>query len=366
LNQPDLQKQPSGATNRFPIQPRSEVESASANAADEAVASDEVDPNDSAEPQIDAAAADPFSGRAGGQSVIGLSATSPTNRIERRQESQLQDTTASQDFGNEPGRSISNNTDPGEAEKFVPSGFGSSNFADRIAGNNATANRDDDGDEQVIAGRTGVPSKLTSVKGLDISDRQPNPTNTEADLATDSALPFRKPQATAAPARLDNEALEGNGQATLPMQGETADDRGRRYAVADGDTYWSIAKKAYDSGAYFKALYEHNRRQLNNAGSLRPGMQLLLPDEATLQRLYPSLCPRPQRVAAATRATRASATMPADGPEHVVSEGDTLYDVARRRLGKASRWAEIYELNREEIGAASDRLEPGTRLALPA
>jgi nucleoid-associated protein YgaU len=144
---------------------------------------------------------------------------------------------------------------------------------------------------------------------------------------------------------------------------ETAN--GELYTVQNNDTYWTIAEKTYGSGAYFKALYEHNRRQLEGTESLRAGVQLVLPDEATLRRLYPSLCPRPAKLAVAGRATRASATTDSNERIYVVRDGDTLYEIARRQLGKASRWAEVYELNRDAIGDATDRLPPGTRLVLP-
>jgi nucleoid-associated protein YgaU len=50
---------------------------------------------------------------------------------------------------------------------------------------------------------------------------------------------------------------------------------------------------------------------------------------------------------------------------YVVEQGDTLMDVARRQLGKASRWAEIYELNRDKLGEDHDYLVPGMQLAMP-
>jgi hypothetical protein len=34
-------------------------------------------------------------------------------------------------------------------------------------------------------------------------------------------------------------------------------------------------------------------------------------------------------------------------------------------LGKASRWAEIYDLNRDTLGEDFDYLQPGTELAMP-
>jgi hypothetical protein len=49
----------------------------------------------------------------------------------------------------------------------------------------------------------------------------------------------------------------------------------------------------------------------------------------------------------------------------VVEEGDNLSDIARFELGKASRWVEIYELNRNRLGTDFDYLVPGTSLAMP-
>jgi nucleoid-associated protein YgaU len=48
-----------------------------------------------------------------------------------------------------------------------------------------------------------------------------------------------------------------------------------------------------------------------------------------------------------------------------VAEGDTLFDIARAELGKASRWAEIYELNRDQLGEDFNYLAPGMQLVMP-
>ena len=45
-----------------------------------------------------------------------------------------------------------------------------------------------------------------------------------------------------------------------------------------------------------------------------------------------------------------------------MQEGDTLSSIARNELGKVSRWAEIYQLNREALGKDYDYLTPGMRL----
>jgi nucleoid-associated protein YgaU len=53
------------------------------------------------------------------------------------------------------------------------------------------------------------------------------------------------------------------------------------------------------------------------------------------------------------------------GRTYKVAEGDTLFTIARYELGKASRWAEIYELNQDLLGKDFNYLRPGMQLRLP-
>ena len=53
------------------------------------------------------------------------------------------------------------------------------------------------------------------------------------------------------------------------------------------------------------------------------------------------------------------------GRTYKVNSDDTLFDIARYELGKASRWVEIYELNRDVLGDDCDLITPGTVLVLP-
>lgn len=50
---------------------------------------------------------------------------------------------------------------------------------------------------------------------------------------------------------------------------------------------------------------------------------------------------------------------------HVVQTGDTLYSIAKRRLGDGTRWDEIYEANKAAIGDDPRKLKVGMRLTLP-
>lgn len=141
-----------------------------------------------------------------------------------------------------------------------------------------------------------------------------------------------------------------------------------KYTVQPNDSMWLISEKVYGTGGYFKALSEFNRTRLPRADRLTVGAVLVVPPVTTLEQNYPHLCPKQRKSAvvkartmpASTRGRRAAG----DGV-YVVAEGDTLFDIARYELGKASRWAEIYELNRDVLGEDFDYLRPGLELTMP-
>jgi nucleoid-associated protein YgaU len=139
------------------------------------------------------------------------------------------------------------------------------------------------------------------------------------------------------------------------------------YEVQPLDSFWTISEALYGTGAYFKALAEHNRGKGHQQESLKIGELISAPPAEELQQKYPELCPKPRH-----RETLARQALPVGtrhplggGRKYIVTEGDTLFDIARYELGKASRWVEIYELNREVLGKDVDYLIPGTELVLP-
>jgi len=94
---------------------------------------------------------------------------------------------------------------------------------------------------------------------------------------------------------------------------------------------------------------------------------ILAPATAELEKLYPELCPSSASRETAENRSQAVPAPGRSGPRvYVVQPGDTLYDIARRELGKAVRWTELYELNREAIGGRLEDPAPGTQLRLPA
>jgi len=159
------------------------------------------------------------------------------------------------------------------------------------------------------------------------------------------------------------------GSSDSPGGGNTEDYRnqGGKYEVQPNDNYWTISQKVYGTGAYFKALAEHNRRRVRNEDQLSVGETISAPSLAQLEQSYANLCPRAsRRETVRARASTVSTRAPlGGGRSYTVQEGDTLYDIARNELGKAARWSEIYELNRDTLGSDYNYLTPGLRLTLP-
>jgi nucleoid-associated protein YgaU len=140
-----------------------------------------------------------------------------------------------------------------------------------------------------------------------------------------------------------------------------------KYEVQPGDNYSKISQTVYGTNAYFKALAEQNRGKIGNEDRLTPGDIISTPAIAQLEKTYPELCPKAGR-----RETQESRTMAVStrqsyrgGRAYTVVEGDTLFNIARYELGKASRWAEIYDLNRDVLGKDYNYLTPGMQLVLP-
>lgn len=168
------------------------------------------------------------------------------------------------------------------------------------------------------------------------------------------------PSASATPRNLPNGTLS---RSPLPAD---APRNGDKYTVQPNDTYWLISQKAYNDGGYFKAIYAYNRRVTPRADRLAIGDTLTLPHESVLQKEFPDLCPKQRKaVASVPRTTMASSRMNTNARRYTVEEGDTLFEIARRELGKSSRWTEIYDINRDQIGEDFDYLHPGTQLVLP-
>ena len=156
--------------------------------------------------------------------------------------------------------------------------------------------------------------------------------------------------------------------ASLPSSPPALRDDGK-YEVQPNDSYWTISEKLYGTGNYFQALAQQNRGRGASEDQLRPGDLISAPTMAQLEQTYPALCPKPGHREALQAQNRVSTVSSRQsfrgGRTYTVAEGDTLFTIARYELGKASRWAEIYEINRDVLGKDFNYITPGTQLTMP-
>ncbi len=196
-----------------------------------------------------------------------------------------------------------------------------------------------------------------------------NMPNYSSLAASDAAPNYAATQGGYAPDRLPRPGGEFRDSMRAPNP--LRDDG--MYEIQPNDSYWTISERVYGSGAYFRALAEQNRGKAARPDRLPPGLLISTPPVARLEKDYPDLCPRPNRRDTVRNRSDSLRGYPGvslaatagGGRTYIVQEGDTLSSIARNELGKVSRWAEIYQLNREALGKDYDYLTPGLRLVLP-
>ncbi len=148
---------------------------------------------------------------------------------------------------------------------------------------------------------------------------------------------------------------------------------GQTYTTRKGDSLWTIAQAVYGDGRYFRALHQFNQEALSLSESIPVGTPLTVPKAEELQRDYPDLCPNQHKNDRSHGSSGDSDAVRApdrelDGRFYLTEDGDTLFEIARQRLGQASRYLEIYELNRFRIPGTANHLTPlggGIELLLP-
>ncbi len=213
-----------------------------------------------------------------------------------------------------------------------------------------------DGADSPVQPDSGSPGERGTPTGWSLPERRGGDVSRGQSDADDPAM---DPRARFAPG-----AYAGPHGGGAPTSAEAG-----KYVVQPNDNYWSISEKVYGTGGYFKAIHELNRVTHPRADRLQVGDVLAVPPASELHKKYPDLCPKPSHVRAAANTTQMVSATPRhrQGAEiYVVEQGDTLFDIARHKLGKASRWAEIYDLNRQTLGEDFDYLRPGTELIMPS
>ncbi len=142
------------------------------------------------------------------------------------------------------------------------------------------------------------------------------------------------------------------------------------YIVRPNDNYWRISRKVYGTARYFAALAKHNEATIPDPRHMKPGIKISTPSKEQLEQQYSTLLP----VMAAPRPVGAvmhSPSAPKSGyyvengqPAYRIGPNDTLSTISKKTLGRATRWDEIYELNKGRINGPDD-LAVGAILLLP-
>ena len=151
---------------------------------------------------------------------------------------------------------------------------------------------------------------------------------------------------------------EAPPDAAPPPQPQAPDEASAEvtYTVQAGDSLWAIAERFYGDGDAFPRLIVANvgraqpgGQRFRPQGIIHPGWTLVVPE------------PVPNHVVEREQVV------------YVVVAGDTLWDIAARRLGDPLRWPEIFDLNRgvarhPQYGwtlTNPDLIWPGLPLLLP-
>ena len=142
------------------------------------------------------------------------------------------------------------------------------------------------------------------------------------------------------------------------------------YEIQAGDSYWNISRNAYGSPLYYRALAEFNTTSIPNPENMEEGVRIQIPPTAELERRYPRLLATKQ-IPGNSNIVKTSAESDQEffndesgTPIYRVRKNDTLTGIAQKYLGRASRWIQIYELNRQTL-ADPNKLKIGTLLKLP-
>jgi nucleoid-associated protein YgaU len=185
----------------------------------------------------------------------------------------------------------------------------------------------------------------------------------EASSATAAASPFGTVRTTTRASESDPFAAAAS---SAPSAVNSFDEAVEVHTVQRGDSYWSIARRYYGGGRYFRALAAWNRSRIADPNDLRPGMKVLIPEQDVLQQRFPALLGGSYAPGQRTPSLRAGFFMSRDGqPMYRVGRNDTLSSIAEAHLGRASRWRQIYGMNRDRLQNA-DHLQLGLELRLPA
>lgn len=127
-----------------------------------------------------------------------------------------------------------------------------------------------------------------------------------------------------------------------------------QYTVKAGQNLRQVAKELIGDASRWRELYAANKDRIGaDPNQLKKGMVLVWKKvEGAITKLA---------TARRTQARSVPASIPRQTGGYVVAKGDTLYRIAKKQLGKGSRYKEIMQIN----GLQSPTLRAGQRLKMP-
>lgn len=131
------------------------------------------------------------------------------------------------------------------------------------------------------------------------------------------------------------------------------------YTIKAGQTLSDVAGELLGNRGRWREVYEQNKDKIPDPNRVRAGITVVFPAALRTrgnQTTTTSSTPEPQLAAVGGGPTSSG-----EGRSYVVKQGDTLYSIAKRELGKASRWKEIAQLN----GIDGSSLVAGKSISLP-
>ncbi len=127
------------------------------------------------------------------------------------------------------------------------------------------------------------------------------------------------------------------------------------------------AAQVQNSESGTKPLFAENRAPDNSKNSRRPKSLPFDPSRNQPQILAEAGTSPKTAVATPTKnfVKNDWQTRQVEHRTYIVQEGDNLFNIAKRELGKVTRWNEIKQLNKETLGQNAEYLTPGIEILLP-
>lgn len=162
--------------------------------------------------------------------------------------------------------------------------------------------------------------------------------------------------------------ITSNPQPSTKPPGSTAQPSSTKlpltHVVESGETLSEIAQRYYGDAMLFPLIVKANPA-IKDGHVVQAGTKLVIP-EKPVAAAKASETPKNAVLTAAQRpapSTRPAAPLPPG--YYRIENGDSLQLIAQKKLGDRRKWTQIYEMNRQVIGADPERIRQGIVLKLP-